>query len=180
MELSPSSWAAYYYWLFPFEVCFLIARNMGSLARLARISAWTGAAALIGMEASVLYSHNDEPSSESRKVLESTLRMPLIFVFCKKQWTGSLFLARALAACFLPDWFIRGEFLVWSLCSIVSRFCVFLIVLQNCHAQEQKTADQQCSKHEKQSKPVQIKCTPKMAPQFDGLNFYETFIPSQR
>ncbi|CAK9192526.1 hypothetical protein BDL97_01G123900 [Sphagnum fallax] len=90
---------------------------MGSLARLARISAWTGAAALIGMEASVLYSHNDEPSSESRK---------------------------------------------------------------NCHAQEQKTADQQCSKHEKQSKPVQIKCTPKMAPQFDGLNFYETFIPSQR
>jgi hypothetical protein len=58
---------------------------MGSLARLARISAWTGAAALMGMEASVLYSHSDDPSSESRKVLESTLRMPLIFVFCKKQ-----------------------------------------------------------------------------------------------
>jgi hypothetical protein len=42
---------------------------MGSLARLARISTLAGSAALMSMEATVFYSRNDGPASESQKVL---------------------------------------------------------------------------------------------------------------
>jgi hypothetical protein len=42
---------------------------MGSLARLARISTLAGSATLMSMEATVFYSRNDGPTSESQKVL---------------------------------------------------------------------------------------------------------------
>jgi hypothetical protein len=42
---------------------------MGSLARLARISTLAGSATLMSMEATVFYSRNDGPASESQKVL---------------------------------------------------------------------------------------------------------------
>jgi hypothetical protein len=43
--------------------------TMGSLARLARISTLAGSATLMSMEATVFYSRNDGPASESQKVL---------------------------------------------------------------------------------------------------------------
>ncbi|CAM6043412.1 unnamed protein product [Sphagnum compactum] len=94
---------------------------MGSLARLARISTLAGSATLVSMEATVFYSRNDGPASESQK---------------------------------------------------------------NCQFLEPKSAAaQECSKHDEEEDPksaLTAKCSPKMAPQFDGLNFYETLISSQR
>ncbi|CAK9857597.1 hypothetical protein CY35_01G061700 [Sphagnum magellanicum] len=52
---------------------------------------------------------------------------------------------------------------------------------KNCQCQELKTAGQEYSNHEEDTnKPARKKSSPRMAPQFDGLNFYETLIASQR
>jgi hypothetical protein len=52
---------------------------------------------------------------------------------------------------------------------------------KNCQRQEPKTAGQEYSNHEEDTnKPARKNSSPRMAPQFDGLNFYETLIASQR